>query len=312
MKIVVAIVSLVVVVGIVLGVYSGFNDSTDEQQSIAEMGISELEKKIEENPYDYDLRLAIADNYRYEGRYGEAIEQLEIVLEQFEYHETATWILGIVHMEQKDYKKAIEQFIVIVEHNVDNPLPHLNKVLMSAQFNLGDAYIKIDEPEKAIEPLLANVEASSTDADSRRMLGLAYQMSGDCNQAIEYFYGAIRFDPQYKEAYEGLADCYSELGDDNETKYAEAMVKYSDAKYKMKYEEKIRDEVEYLYYEAISDLEEVVVVSPDFVKAQYGLGLLYEEVGQIDNAIMAFETVLDLEPDNSFVEGRIKNLKTKR
>ena len=216
------------------------------------------------------------------------------MLQQNENHQGALMILGGVYLEQKRYEDAVEPYLKVVEMNEDNPMRGLNKQLQAAQYNLGEIYLELGEPEKAIGFLESTALANATDADSRRLLGEAYLASGEYEEAVEYFKKAILFVPKFKEAYEGLAICYANLGDEDGVTYAEAMINYCDAN----------------YAQAIEDLGRIVAGQPDFGEAQLGLGLAYEQVGNLDGAIEAYEAVVRLDPDHWFATARLNHLKS--
>ena len=290
-----AIIAAVAIVAIAAGlsIFIALIDSAGKEQSLAEREIERLEAMIAENPYNLDLRVELANYYAYVGRHGEAIDLLEIVLQYERNHQVALMLMGSIYMEQKRYEDALEPFLKVVELNKDNPMRALNKTLQSVQYRLGQIYMELGEPEKAIEPLKANVLAVSTDADSRYMLGRAYQALGQYNEAIELFGEAIRRDPKFEEAYEGLASCYQQLGNANGVTYAEAMIDYCSG----------------LYSEAADALERVVAADPNFIGAQLGLGLTYEKLERSQDAMRAYEAVVVLDPDNKLAEARLKRLK---
>ncbi len=63
------------------------------------------------------------------------------------------------------------------------------------------------------------------------------------------------------------------------------------------------------YQGAISAFNRAVALRGDYSNARYFLGLSYEKVGRIDNAIEQFEVVERYNPDNQEVKHILKNLR---
>ena len=55
-----------------------------------------------------------------------------------------------------------------------------------------------------------------------------------------------------------------------------------------------------LWNEAIFRWKQVIAVDPDDAKAHNNLGVAYEAVGNIDEAIAAYQRAAELEPDNKY------------
>ena len=56
-------------------------------------------------------------------------------------------------------------------------------------------------------------------------------------------------------------------------------------------------------------LERAVVLNPPYSNAKYFLGLSYYNIDRLEEAILQFEDVLDLNPDNEEVKLILKNLR---
>ncbi len=260
---------------------------------MAQREIERLENLVAENPFNRDLRMQLASYYIEEGEYSKAEQQADTLLEQDDEFEMAYMVLGAVYLQQGRYEDALQPYLQVVALNEDNPMRGLNKQFQHAQYQLGVIYIELGQPQDAIEPLKATSVAMSTDADSRYLLGVAYSDMGECEEAVEWLKQAIRFVPNYLEAYEELAYCYGQMGDTNTAAYARGMVHYCHQR----------------YTEAVASLEEAVAADPAFVEARLGLGLAYEELGQLQNAADQYEAVVELDPENNLAGARLNQLR---
>jgi len=88
-------------------------------------------------------------------------------------------------------------------------------------------------------------------------------VSGDFQQAINFYNLAIKQNPNFSEAYLGLGMAYKELG------------KYNDA------------------YAAT---QKAIELKPNYYQAYYNLGLILEKQGKNDEAIKSYEKFLDEVP----------------
>ncbi|MFC1789632.1 tetratricopeptide repeat protein [Patescibacteria group bacterium] len=60
---------------------------------------------------------------------------------------------------------------------------------------------------------------------------------------------------------------------------------------------------------AITQLENVVLLAPQYSNARYSLGVAYQEKGEIQKAIVEFEKVLELNPENQDIIQKLNDLK---
>jgi len=78
--------------------------------------------------------------------------------------------------------------------------------------NLGGAYQKKFQFEKAVECKLMALNLSPNDPEVEFSLGCSYCAKGDFSAAIKSYIEALTFNPNYAEACEALADVYLIIG----------------------------------------------------------------------------------------------------
>ena len=61
--------------------------------------------------------------------------------------------------------------------------------------------------------------------------------------------------------------------------------------------------------EAISQFEQVLRLVPNHSNALFALGVAYEREGRIDEAMLQFERVFELNPDNQAVLQKLQELR---
>ncbi|XP_035271756.1 tetratricopeptide repeat protein 21B-like [Anguilla anguilla] len=109
-----------------------------------------------------------------------------ITPDQQHYTEAKEKIAKIYLEKRKDKKLYIACYRELCE---DVPGPHSSVLL-------GDAYMKIEEPEKAIDVYQAALKKSSRDATLARKIGQAFVKTHQYNQAVSYYEAALKISGQ--------------------------------------------------------------------------------------------------------------------
>jgi tetratricopeptide (TPR) repeat protein len=163
----------------------------------------------------------------------------------------------------------------------------LDKSLQAAAYYLGDSYLQLGKPQEAIEPLTQAVNWSQTDADAMYKLGMAYSALQDYPKAVNMFSAATAFVPDFLEAYDAMAIAFDAAGKPDYGDYARGMSAYSKKDYKT----------------AIELLQKSAQAQPGYAPTFAGLGMAYEALGRLQEALDAYQTGVQLDP-NSFNASR--------
>lgn len=252
------------------------------QPKIAASSIEAAEKAVAEDPQDAAKRLNLAETYLANRRYEDAIAQAQEVNAAYPDDQRAWFILGIANALGGRPAEAVEPLEKFLEANQDAEMPGLNKTLQSAAYYLGDSYLKLGQPDKAISPLERAVDWSQTDADAMYKLGMAYLGVRAYENAANMFIQATRFVPNYTEAYQGLAAAFQGLNEPGLVNYANGMAAFS-----------TKD-----YSKALDLLLQAAQARPDFAPIFSGLGMTYEAAGDLQNAKTSYEAAVKLDPND--------------
>ncbi|MCA9976369.1 MAG: tetratricopeptide repeat protein [Anaerolineales bacterium] len=256
-----------------------------------------LETTVRQNPDDVEARVTLAQNYMQSGRYQEAIEQAGQVLEAFPSDHGALFVQGLAYAKAGQADDSIEPLARLVVLRRQSPMAQTDNTLETALFFLGQSYLTVGSNDYAIDAFTEALTINRTDADALYLLGVAYSQNGQAELALAQYQNAVRFVPDFAEAYQGMADCYQQLGQPDHLLYAQGMVAYA------KHDVAV----------AQQHFESAVDSLPDFVPALLGLGLTYEQLGQLDVAQSFLERAVVLEPDNFLAThalGRVQHLLT--
>ncbi len=295
------LIRAIVVVGVLLilvgGAFAGYyywdRYRPRGQPSPLQKAIQEAEQRVRENPSDPDLRLQLAALYFEAGLYERAAEQADQVAKAYPDNDLAWYLAGLsyVRMERKDKAlPLLEKFIALRE---DHPLAGIDTQLQTAYYYVGETYVQRAEYEKAVEPLQGALRITPTDADARYQLAVALQHLNRCEEALEHYHWAVRLVPDFTEAYQGMAECYELLQKPAYVLYARGMVAFSQEDYET----------------ALARLQEAAEQLPDFAPVWLGLGMTYEAMGNLEDALKALEKAYSLNPEDFTIQhvyGRVQ------
>jgi tetratricopeptide (TPR) repeat protein len=286
---------VLLLVGLAFGAYYYFDRYVHPgDQSPVEMASADLEAAVLENPNDPDLRMALAETYLQGGSYPDAITQANQVLDVYPENQRALFVIGLAYAYQQKYEAAVdplESFRVIREAS---PQADLDMALETALYYLGVSYLDVGRAADAIPTLVRAIEINQTDADAMYQLGRAYAQNGQPELALESYQEAVRFVPDFTEAYQGMIESYEVLNWPAYVTYARGMQAFS-----------LKD-----YDIARTNLEEAVARLPEFASAYIGLGLTYEQLGDLESAQAILQRALELDPGNLTITQALGRIET--
>ncbi|MGB3714568.1 MAG: tetratricopeptide repeat protein [Candidatus Promineifilaceae bacterium] len=263
-------------------------------KSPVQLEIEHIEGVVAANPQDLEARLTIAQLYYENGEYSKAIQHAEAVSKAHPDDSAPLFLLGVVYGKAGQIGAAVEALEHLAKIRRESPMAQVDRVLEASLYYLGANYIKLNQADQAIEVLSEALQIDGTDADVFYQLGLAYAVKEDHERSIEAYQSAVRFVPDFSEAYQGMAEAYDALDMSSQALYARGMMFFSTKDYR----------------QAQQELELAGQGLPDFVPVYLGLALTYEQQGDYQLALKNIERVLELEPDNfnaNVVLGRIQS-----
>jgi len=264
------------------GAFYYYDRYVHPDETIMDRQAQHLEKMVQQNPQNPDLRVGVAEYYLQQGMINEAIEQGAEALKIEPEHQAALILLGRAYARKGEAETAIGHFNHVIELNKDNPMADADVRLEAVYYQLGNLYNAQGQHADALEALKHALVIDGTDADALYALGTTYQVLGEHDNAIDAFEEALRFGPDFPEAYQGLETNYAALGKTQEAAYAQAMFLFTKQRYN----------------DAATQLEAIVAESPDLMQAYLGLGLVYEKLGRSEEAKVALKRFLEANPND--------------
>ncbi len=266
-----------------------------DDRSPIDQNVAQMEEVVRQNPEDADARVGLAQTYLQNGRYPQALEQIEEVLSVYPDHHGALFVQGIAYAQSGETAASIEPLAKLVVLRRESPMAQTDNMLETGLYYLGQSYLNVGRTEYAIDALVEALTINHTDADAMYLLGQAYSQNNQPEMALAQYQNAVRFVPDFAEAYQGMADSYTALAQPHHAIYAQGMVAYAQ-----------RD-----FEAARVHLENAVAALPEFAPAFLGLGITYEQLEMLTDAEDYLTHALALDP-NSFLAshalGRVQHV----
>jgi len=251
-------------------------------QSPVERNVAHLEQMVRKNPGDAETRLSLAQYYLENTMDAKALAQARQILKAYPDSEGALFIVGVATGRSGQPQAAIEPLEKLAAMRRKAPMAQIDTVLQATLYYLGENYVKLKTPEKAIAVLGEALTIDRTDADALYQLGVAYAQGGQHQLAVDQWQRAVLFVPDHADAYRQMANSYDALALPEYATYARAMAAYS-----------AKD-----YAQARTALEQAAARLPDFAPVHLGLGLTYEHLKEFQLATESYQRVLAADPHN--------------
>lgn len=114
---------------------------------------------------------------------------------------------GADALNARDFRKAIGEFLTVIQHNKESAEAH---------FHLGLAYFMLEDYEKAIDAYKMAIICEPLELDVYINLASTYRMLKRYDKAVEVYERAIRLLPNRPELHSELGAVYSLQGKRNE------------------------------------------------------------------------------------------------
>jgi tetratricopeptide (TPR) repeat protein len=267
---------------ITFSVYYYFDRYNHSDQTVIEHQLSNVEIAVRENPQNPNLRVAAADYYLESGLINQSIQQSHQALALDPKNQGALVLLARAYQKTGEINNALAYLQRVLDLNRDNPLAKIDPRLETVHYEMGTLFAKQERYAEAVASLKLALEINRADADAHYMLGTVYQKQNEHAHAVVEFREAIRFIPDFVEAYDKLAASANAQGDVTESAYARAMVLLWQGQFD----------------QAAAQLEALTIHAPDLKRAYFGLGLAYEKLGKRDQAVQALREFVRAYPND--------------
>lgn len=240
-------------------------------QDEPETAIQYFRGAILRNPYEKSAYYNLAKAYQRSHQFEQAKTQMELFKEVKAYQDT-------VQQYRKKLKKNPTEVGLYAElakihleiNNIDAAIQEFNIVislsptLALGHYNLGALYMQKGEVQRAIEAFKRAIKFDENDPEPYIRLGWIYASQKKFNLAKSYLQGALEHNSTLGEAYRGLGEIYAQEG---------ALI------------------------DAIAAFTALTDIEPKAAAVWLRLGILQVKAKQFDEAVHAFRTAIQTDPD---------------
>ena len=290
-------------------IVSEYNES---RNSLTARAVANLTELVRENPDNPRARVLLADALAADGRYRQAYDQYQAALTLSPDDPTALAGLANLAMVQDDWRTAEGYWLKIIELLSANQMSAADMRLEKAYFYLGTTYMELKEYEDAARALREALRMQRDASDTHFLLGIAYREMGIDTKFRDELETALMFDPLMADANyeyallllaegdEAAAAEHFRLSVDNappdRREPFDELAKFG------AYEERLQN-AQNLFEQgdadaALAEARIAVALDPTEPEATRLVAILFEEVGESESAIGAWESLMQLEPRN--------------
>ncbi len=193
---------------------------------------------------------------------------------------------GNEYIQAGQFDQAVVEFEAVLKAEPER---------ISALTNLGVAYYNVGRLDDAIAQYQKALEVGPDDADIRSNMAAAYVQKNDLTNAQAEYQKALQIKPELAQAHFGLAVVYLQQGqNDQALAELEQFQKYDDGSDKLATAQaNIYLGAIYLekgeYETALVEYQKALQVDPTLPAAHFGVGLIYAQLGQKEQAIKALD-----------------------
>ena len=181
-----------------------------------------------------------------------------------------------------------------------------------ARVNLGVAYNLKGWPDRAIEQFEIALRLKPDAADIHNNLGIAYAKKGWFDKAFGEHRAALKLKPDYYDAHYNMGLALFRMGDtDKAIEEYKAALRINPDLARAHVNLGIAYGSKGSMDDAIEHFMTAISLEPDFAEAYNNLGIAYARLGSLDKAIEQFETAVRLQPDYEKARENLEILKKK-
>ncbi|MBU1045220.1 MAG: tetratricopeptide repeat protein [Candidatus Omnitrophica bacterium] len=195
--------------------------------------------------------LNLGTAYRNKGENEKAIKSFKAAEKVNPRNPDAVYNLGVIYLEKEEYQDAIEEFrksikideydsaaysnvgiVLMKQKKIDEAIASFQSALtldpadVTAMANLGAALITKGDYPAALLVLKQGLERDENFPPLHLHLGILFEETGKYAEAEQAYISAIKKDPEYIQAYWGLAKLYDIIGLPDKAKWARTKAMY--------------------------------------------------------------------------------------
>lgn len=234
------------------------------------------------------------------GNFPLAINQFKAVLKLDPGHIGATHDYGLALAKTGKLRQAIELFHRVLE---------LNPEYSEAYFNLSTAYYRMEQPDLGLEYLEKCLEINPNHNKALLRRGELAELRGEIRIATQTYIQYLKIYPLDPKIRAKLGSLYFQQGLDENAKIELLKAVKKIGTPEIFYQLGVIYHRQGQIKRAASYYKRVLTIDPNHIDALISSGEIFEKTGNLRDALIHYERAFGLEPDNSYVQGKIRKLR---
>ena len=200
---------------------------------------------------------------------------------------------GITYLNDERHSEAVTAFQNAITLDSD---------FTTAHYNLGLTYLKMETYSRAVDALQKTITLDHNYKAAHHSLALAYLGQQELGKARDVARDALKLDPNYQPArslLEAIDPTFTPPEPQTLTPSEPEQPAHQQIDVKPKQETHYELGIAYkdskMYTEALAEFQKAIDLDPNFIAAHTGLGEVYLEMGQLDDAENAANTALRID-----------------
>lgn len=218
--------------------------------------------------------------------------------------------LAKFYIKKKDYKEAVFVYKDILKIVEPREITQIHIELSELYSSWAEYLFGENNLEECFKMFTTAIQYYEKNPDVYYRLGNINKRIKNFNEAISLYKKALEFNSKNALYYESLAECYEEMGSIYEQKrFLLESLNYNKDSSTVNYKLGLIAYAQNDLGAAVTYYQKAIAVDNSFVDAKCQLALLYEHIGQKENAITLYEEILKAQPQNEEIINNLKMLK---
>lgn len=245
------------------------------------------------------------------GQVDQSIEMLKQLLEKNPDNIDLQKSLARSHVANKDFDSAVRLYKVILNNASAMDIQKIHFEMSNLYSNWAMHLFSEGNNEECFKYFITALKYSEQNPDIYYRLGNVNKYIKNFNESISQYKKAIELDCTNSEYYWAIAECYAEIDSVYEQKKALSdCLKYNPTNAMAYYKMALIFESQNDTSNALINIKKSIDLDNNFIPSKHKYALLLEHIGNLEEAIEVYESILKLDPENEEVINNLKMLKT--
>lgn len=240
----------------------------------------------------------------------DGIELLLSLIEQEPENTQLKKDLATAYEQKLNFESAVSLYKTLIDEADLRDIQQLNSELSNIYSNWAMHLFEAGDNERCFKKFIIALQHYSQNPDIYFKLGNVNKSIKNFNEAISQYKKALELDPTNVEYYYSTAECYEAIDSiyDQKRSLLDSL-NYSTTNAQVHYKLGIIHQIQGDLASAIASMRKTLELDKNHTEAMLKLALMQENKGNRDEAIMLYESILKINPEDKIILNNLKMLK---